>query len=274
MNHDEHEWNLQAAEYVLGSLDQRDVQVFDQLYLVDEEWREQVHRWRTLLDPLNASTAPVDAPRHVLDAVLAQINSEKPANDEINLQAATPVAARVVSDSTADEPLPLPKAVRNQLNIYKERVRYWQLATMMAVVSAIAVLLLTPHYLQQRGAFDESVRTVAILQGDADELLWAISYTPPDGDTEGSVSITVVGEPELRNDQNHQLWMVLPESEEGVRSVGLMPDTPGQTIRLALPEALDDALEFAVSLEDTGGVEGPEHGPLVARTFIIEPASD
>ena len=274
MNNNEQEWSLQAAEYVLGSLDEHDTRVFDQLYQVDSDWREQVHHWRTLLDPLNDSTPSVEAPGRILKAALVRINSGESANDPANYDASAAARTPTEENKLPAWEAPLPKSVRDTLSIYKERVRYWQLAFTTAAVAAIAVLFLTPRYFEERSVPSDETRTVAILQSDSNDLLWAISFIPGSGDSEGVVSITVVGEPEIQSDENHQLWMVLPESEEGVRSVGLMPDTPGQTIVLTLPESLDDAREFAVSLEATGGVEGPEHGPLVARTFIIEPPSD
>ncbi|MFK8083118.1 MAG: anti-sigma factor [Granulosicoccus sp.] len=298
MSAEENSWDLQAAEYVLGTLSEDERKVFDALYRVDSDWQRRVHQWQERLNPLHESTTPVDPPEHVLAQVLAQIHDE-PSSDVNPTQATTTIPGRPVANSSsiADSsaqlheseslsPIAGGRAIEQKvgealvsmatLNQWKERARYWQLTTLVAVLSLVGLIVLGPSYLATRSSVKSIGSTVAVLQGENLQPLWAVSYAPEnngasDVSATGTVSITVVGQPQLSAEQSHQLWMVLPEGA-GVQSVGLVPNNPGETITVALPIGLNDAAEFAVSLEPLGGVPGPEHGPVVARTFIVEPA--
>ncbi|MFK7859546.1 MAG: anti-sigma factor [Granulosicoccus sp.] len=292
MSTEENEWDIQAAEYVLGTLTDDEHKVLDALYKVDEDWQRRVHAWQARLNPLHESTPPVEPPASVLAAVLSRINEEPLLVSSANesAKAASAVSApddtdQSVADYLADfaagkTPEPdvretlMTSAILNQ---WKERVRYWQLTTLVAVVSLIGVLVVGPKYFAAQTPDMNVTRTVAVLQGEAFQPLWAVSYSPrvsPSAEgVRATVSVTVVGQPQLSiEDQSHQLWMVLPEGA-GVQSVGLLPNKPGETIAMDLPIGLDEAAEFAVSIEPLGGVPGPEHGPVVARTFIVEPAT-
>jgi len=293
MSTDENDWDLEAAEYVLGSLNEQDTKAYDALYKVDTDWQSRVHDWRKRLDPLNASTSAVQPPEAVFDAIIARIEQDASANvsassadvsamqnvpdNKPGVTPGSPESAR--SPGASLDEMDLPSSVRATVKVWKERVRYWQFATVLAVASVVGVLVLAPRYLSQQTPADNAVRTVAVLQVESAGPLWTVSYYPDPKTTatsanqRGFVAITAVGDPQLTAQQSHQLWMVLPEGA-GVRSVGLVPDRQGETVTLELPIALSEAGEFAVSLEPLGGVPGPEHGPVVARTFIIrEPAS-
>ena len=281
---EEQDWDLQAAEYVLGTLDDQDHRVYDTLYQVDEDWQRRVNRWQARLNPLNALTQAVEPPDHILAAVLARISDESSlesstmqtsmsdlADDTLvtyPLSAAEDDFADEVRHTSDDQPIPVSAAVT--LGLLRERVRYWKFATAMAVASMVGILVLGPRYLERRIQSETVIRTVAVLQSESTGALWAVAYhTDAQASDGGTISITAVGVPQLSSDQSHQLWMVLPD-DAGVRSVGLAPDTQGETVTLELPVALSDAGEFAVSLEPSGGVPGPEHGPVVTRTFILQ----
>lgn len=293
MSIEERSWDLEAAEYVLGTLSDENRIVYDKLYEVDNDWRQRVHRWQSRLNPLHETTASVEAPESVLTAVMARIN-EGESSESVRAQTpsfvqSTPAKAGLPSAGLHQDGLDgrridksgqsTPTSALVTLKEWRARVRYWQLATVLAVASLVGVIVLGPDYLAR--SMSESVmgRTVAVLQGEQKDPLWIISYRPDTAKglsgagSGGLVSVTVVGDPELANDQSHQLWMVLPEGT-GVRSVGLVPNIPGETATFELPVPLEEAAEFAVSLEPLGGVPGPEHGPVVTRTFIIKPASE
>jgi len=296
MSTEEDSWDLQAAEYVLGTLSDDERKVYDTLYKVDSDWQRRVHAWQERLNPLHDSTPPVEAPARVLSAIMAHIHNEErlSATDADRSTSTPPIgslptgdqqdhldsdyqADNVSGNSRVDDSSAEPFLSPALLNQWKDRVRYWQLTTLCAVASLVGVVVLGPSYLAKRAPYNSTVGTVAVLQGEAFEPLWAISYSPtPKAITgaasQGTVSVTVVGQPQLSVEQSHQLWMVLPDGA-GVQSVGLVPNNPGETITIDLPIELSEAAEFAVSLEPLGGVPGPEHGPVVARTFIVEPAT-
>lgn len=284
MSTEEQNWDLEAAEYVLGTLSAQDRKVYDALYKVDSDWQARVHNWQARLNPLHDSTPPVEPPDYILADVLERINDDLSLNDVFaqplddsppdivseDVQVIEVAEADVpVIDSDLSSP---PLAALEQL---KESVVYWKMATVLALSCIAALFILGPRYLELQSPEQPLVRTVALLQGQANEPLWAVSYYPRSAQQEsetgslGLVSVTVIGEPQLTEEESHQLWMVLPENE-GVRSVGLVPNEAGETATFELPIALDEAAEFAVSLEPLGGVPGPAHGPVVTRTFIIK----
>lgn len=289
MSTEEQDWDLQAAEYVLGTLNDQDHRVYDTLYQVDEDWQRRVNRWQVRLNPLNALTQSIEPPDHVLPVILARI-SDQSSLDASMLQTRTSDLAddtqltyplSVTADDFTDEVRKpdddrlIPASASVTLGLLRERVRYWKFATAMAVASVVGILLLGPHYLEQRLPSKNTVRTVAVLQSELDGPLWAVAYNTAAQSTDsiagsgGTISVTAVGDPQLLPEQSHQLWMVLPDAA-GVRSVGLVPDRQGETVTLALPVGLSEADEFAISLEPSGGVPGPEHGPVVTRTFILQ----
>lgn len=255
----DNEQELEAANYVLGNVSDEQRRAFDLRYEQDSHWRSLVVQWRQRLDPLNATTAPVEPPAQVFFRIQREVNRQ---------ESLSRIAQQSVSES---ESIPV-SSLSTPLAGWRERVRYWQLATLLAVASLVGMIIIRPELLTPPSTISGDVRTVAVLSSVNDEPLWTINYhaAASPGNSKGVVSVSVVGEPQLTESQSHQLWMVLPEGA-GVQSVGLVPNSVGETRSLELPIALMEAAEFAVSLEPLGGVPGPEHGPVVARTFIVQP---
>ncbi len=294
MSIEEREWDLAAAEYVLGISSDEDRKVFDRLYQIDEDWITRVHRWESRLDPLHKSTVPVNPPAYVLTQVIARINSEKtvatPITDLLDSSELLltergddasiinqPRPATQVASTRNQGSAPSSSSVITSLEQWRERARYWQLATLMAVASLVGVAVLGPDYIARQYAQPDIGKTVAVLQSEELQPLWTVTYSAPSdrGGTvsTGRVSITVVGEPQLTAEQDHQLWMVL-SGEAGVQSVGLVPNVAGESITFDLPVGIEEATEFAISIESLGGVPGPAHGPVVTRAFIVKARSD
>ncbi|MFK7994312.1 MAG: anti-sigma factor [Granulosicoccus sp.] len=292
MNTEENNWDLQAAEYVLGTLSHDESKVYDALYKVDSDWRRRVHEWQDRLNRLHTSTRPVTPPPHVLRAVLSNINDDSTPH---SYSVKSKTTSFTSESSTVGIPLsgtssPLDYGKSNEDDAsasmdfplvaeqWKERVRYWQLTALVAVALLAGVLFFGPDYLAKRLTSPNMFRTVAVLSGERFEPLWVVSYFPladvPEiVDAQALISITVVGEPQLSALQSHQLWMVLADGT-GVQSVGLLPSRTGETITMPLPIRLTDATEFLVSLEASDAASGKDHGPVVARTYIVEPAAE
>jgi len=77
----------------------------------------------------------------------------------------------------------------------------------------------------------------------------------------------------LADDQSHQLWMGSVDTDV-LLPVGLLPEETGETATMELPANMVDAIEFVVSLEDQAGATGPDYGPIVTRSSILQiPAS-
>lgn len=321
---EEEEWDLQAAEYVLGTLHEETHRVFDTLCKVDEDWQQRVQRWRVRLDPLNALTQPIEPPTHILPAVMDRVDglpssesvkttkalsssswatsalsAQDPADDTANpgaegvalakplalssalttvssshsLPARTQTISAHARDAADSDEMPVPAHVT--IRVLNERARYWKLAAMVSTLAFIGTLFLAPRYLDQRQSTVNTVRTVAVLQDDTNAPLWTVSYhvdgksmQPADHSSQGTISVTAVGDPQASAPSDHQLWIVFPE-DAGVRSVGRMPHAQGETVTLDLPIALAKAGEFAVTQASLERVPRPDDGSFVARARII-----
>lgn len=321
---EEEEWDLQAAEYVLGTLHEETHRVFDALSKVDEDWQRRVQRWRVCLDPLNVLTKPIEPPTHVLVSVMERVN-ELPSSEPVKTTkaltssalATSALSAQASSDdmvhsgaegaalakplalssalTTVSSSHSLPERTRTisahardaadsdelsvpahvTIRVLNERARYWKLAAMVSTLAFIGTLFLAPRYLEQRQSTLNTARTVAVLQDDTNAPLWTVSYhvngnsmQPADNSSQGTISVTAVGDPQASAPSDHQLWIVFPE-DAGVRSVGRMPDAQGETVTLDLPIALAEAGEFAVTQASLERVPRPDDGSFVARARII-----
>ena len=285
MSTDESNWDLEAAEYVLGTQSEENTRVYDALYKVDSDWQRRVHYWQERLNPLHASTAPVQPSREVLEEVLERIDDAaeyaQPVSDiSANDSQAISLSKLPTSNGRTDGPHSgdnggtdehLKATLTQTLEQWRERARYWQLTSLLALVAIAAIVFVGPKYLDRQRQPSGEMRTVAVLQDDSNAPLWVISHqqaSSTDQQSSGSLVVTALGETAASDQQSHELWMVLPAGV-GVHSVGLMPASPGQTVTLELPMALTEANEFAVSQEPSGGAVGTEHGPIISRSSII-----
>jgi len=212
---DEQWWDLQAAEYVLGSLDDDERVLFEQLLQTDPDVQRRVAEWQTRLDPLNKSTAEVEPSASVRQAIMD----------------------RVHHTSVTDAVIRFDKG--------RKRWRATAIASMALAATIAGIAFLNPGLFT--GKAPAPAITVAVLQTADNKPLWAVNY-----DSVERLSVSVLGNPELKDDQDYQLWMVLPD-DKGVQSVGLLPSTQGMQSELILPLPIDQATAFAVSLEPKGG---------------------
>lgn len=271
MNTPDEEKDSLAALYSLGALSEAERLEADQRHRTDPEWQPLLTWWQHRLDPLTQLVQPVTPSADVWLNIQAQLGEQSSGQRVPDVDVGAPPPRRV--QAVREQP----GLIEETIELWRQRVRYWQMATLMsavAIASIVGVLVLKPFPLQQpQGPSDVPV-TVAVLQNEDSVPLWAVSLRKTQdagqsGSGEyGELLVTVVGEPQLDSTQSHQMWMVL-KGEEGVQSVGLLPDATGEVRRLVLPRPLSDASELAVSLEPKGGVPGPEHGPVVTRTFVV-----
>jgi len=256
-----------AALYTLGALSEAERQEADQRHKTDPQWQLLLAKWQQRLDPLTQLVDPVAPPPSVWQKIEAQLSEQLPGQQVPDVDVGEPQPHR--SPPVRQEP----GLIEETIELWRQRARYWQMATLASVVaiaSIAAILVFKPMPFQLQSPSDLPV-TVAVLQNEDNVPLWAVSLrqTETGSGEYGELLVTVVGEPQLDSTQSHQMWMVLKDRDEDVQSVGLLPDETGEVRRLVLPRPLSDASELAVSLEPKGGVPGPEHGPVVTRTFVV-----
>ena len=290
MSTDESNWDLEAAEYVLGTQSEENSRVYDALYKVDTDWQRRVHYWQERLNPLHASTAPVQPSRDILEKVLERIDdtaedasrvSDISVNDSqaISLNKSSTANGRTAGPDSRDNggmnehPKP---TLTHSLEQWRERARYWQLTSLLALVAIAAIVFVGPKYMARHQQVSDDVRTVAVLQDDSNAPLWLISQlqeSANDHRSSGSVIISALSETAASDQQSHELWMVLPDGG-GLESVGLLPESLGQTVTLELPKALNLAEEFAVSLKPSDVAQGTEPGAMIFRSRIIQNSAE
>ncbi len=258
-----------AALYAMGALDETERHEADLQHESDPEWRALLTWWQQRLDPLTLLVKPVTPPTSVWNNIQQQIDSQSSVLGIPDLDLGEP--RRPPLKASREEP----GIIEETIELWRQRTRYWQAATLLSVVSIAciaAILVFKPMPMQQQKP-DTLPITVAVLQNEQNVPMWAVSLrnTGQDDSGEyGELVVTVVGDTDIESTQSHQMWMVLKDAQ-GVQSVGLLPDATGEVRRLVLPRPLSDAAELAVSLETKGGVPGPEHGPVVTRTFVVTP---
>lgn len=243
---DDEWWDLQAAEYVLGMLPEHEHQVVSRLLVADADIQKKVSDWEHLLDPLNGSTFDVTPPPGVLKSVLSEIDASE---------------SRL--DATAQTELDEPKE-----SLLAFAINWASLGAAMAMTAVLIWNrfgpISTPDVLRPS-------TTVAVLEDESGSAIWTVNLSNPSGESKpGEITISVIGELAIPQSKSYQLWLVLADNS-GVDSVGIIPNEPGSSVVFALPAALESGSAFAVSLEDLGGVEGPQHGPLIAINEIVFP---
>ena len=272
MNTTDEDKDSLAALYALGALDETERLEADLLHQADTEWPALLTWWQQRLDPLTQLVEPVTPRAAVWNNIQQQLDAQTSAVLIPDVDVGEPQGrpARVAKEE--------PGIIEETIELWRQRTRYWQTATLLSVVSMAciaAILVFKPMPMQQQNQTALPI-TVAVLQNEQNVPMWAVSLRNSEeaGQGEsgeyGELLVTVVGQPQIESTQSHQMWMVLKDAQ-GVQSVGLLPDATGEVRRLVLPRPLSDAAELAVSLEAKGGVPGPEHGPVVTRTFIVTP---
>lgn len=258
-----------AALYAMGALDESERHEADLLHESDPEWRPLLTWWQQRLDPLTLLVEPVTPPAAVWERIQGRIDAQSSLHSvpDLDLGERRPPPVQAAREE--------PGIIEETIELWRQRTRYWQAATLLSVVSiaSIAAILVFKPMPMQRQSPDTLPITVAVLQNEQNTPVWAVSLRSSGQDDSGEYGelvVTAVGNPGIDSTQSHQMWMVLKDAE-GVESVGLLPDATGEVRRLALPRPLSDATELAVSLEAKGGVPGPEHGPVVTRTFVVTP---
>lgn len=284
---DEHMDSL-AALYALGALDESQRKEAVERYASDPNWQPLLNEWLLRLDPLTQLTDPIVPPRSVWESIEKRISTESLASRGADVTGDTVAgdpdqsSSRREGQSSRGLPAQLPGRrpdfMEETIELWRQRVRYWQTATWVSVVAmacVAAILVLKPMPFQSVDTVPLPA-TVAVLMNEQNVPLWAVSLrsaaaTGQAGSGQfGELLVTVIGQPQLEETQSHQMWMVLKDGQ-GVQSVGLLPEGTGDVRRLILPRPLADAAELAVSLEPKGGVPGPEHGPVVTRTPVVTP---
>lgn len=106
--------------------------------------------------------------------------------------------------------------------------------------------------------------SLSVLLDSQQQALWLVTVVHETSQT----TILALAPPPLLPEQSHQLWIVKPD-DTGIVSAGLLPRASGQSRTTQLPLPIEQAEQFAVSLEPaTGSPDELPTGPVLFSGVI------
>ncbi|MGH6854905.1 MAG: anti-sigma factor [Aestuariivirga sp.] len=220
-----------AAEYVLGTLDQRERADAERAMAADAEFATLVSGWERRLIPLALALEPVPAPSHLRSKVMAAISAD-----------------------AADPPI---------VGVLERRVRRWRGVAIGAFAMAAAlagVIVFRPPQLP------EGARYVAVLESEGPGPAFLASVDL----ASGIISVRQVAAT-TPSGKSYELWALGAGREKpqslGVIAANfrILADTLGKVDDAALGETI-----FAVSLEPEGGSPtGQPTGPVMFTGKLV-----
>ncbi|MEO0546516.1 MAG: anti-sigma factor [Pseudomonadota bacterium] len=285
------ERELDAAEYVIGTLSGVERRAFEASIANDSDTRRDVRFWERAFGALNASVAPAAAPDNMFARIETELFSETSAAGTAGaaaMAAGVSKTALASSDTSTSEALdaggtdhPAPKAAANDnllASLQRSRGR-WRFGAVAATVAALGLggFLANERYgfvdlpgvgaptpVAENTAPAPSGLTgsqyVAVVNAAGDQPSLIVTVNPQTGD----VSVRSLGV-DRPDGKSLELWYV-PEGQTAV-SVGLVGE--GQ-IDLKDITAKDGDL-LAISLEPQGGSPtGTATGPVIYTGKLIK----
>ena len=251
MNSDDPEWEiLQAGEYVLGTLDDESVREINERLQHDTTLQRLVLEWEERLQPLAYSVKPVTPPREVWLWLSDQLGQRVSAFVE------PPKRYPTVSEFDPNR--------RSKRRQTRSKLVAWQWigSLAMAACAVLAVAL----WQVQREPGTETFDVVSVVSSEDVGALWVVNASLESK----RLRITAIAPPEINEDQDHQLWMVLP-NDAGVQSLGILPKSSSTTVTVDVPAMANDAVALAVSLEPAGGSpEAVPTGPVLYQGAFLK----
>lgn len=241
---------IDAAEYVIGTLSAVERRAFEASMESNEEARIDVAYWERAFGSLNASISPVPAP----DQVWKRIEAALPT-----------VASNVVLPGSAAAAT---AANDNQLDALKRSRSRWRMGAIAATVAAfgLGAFLMNSGVLsgkvdgQLAGVVDPAKQYIAVVNANGDQPSLVINIDAKTGEV--SVRSVGVDRPEGKS---LELWYV-PEGQKAV-SVGLVGE--GGIDLKDITAQNGDLL--AISLEPQGGSPtGTATGPVIYTGKLVE----
>lgn len=258
------ERQLDAAEYVIGTMTPAERHAFEFSIESDEQTREDVAFWERAFSVLTATISPQVVPAAVWEAISRQL-------DEATGTAAAP---EVPSDSQASRPAERPASSRarpvaandNAIDDLRRSRSRWRMG---AIAATIAVLVLGASLLSQDPARspgdriasgESSGQYIAVVNANGDQPSLVVNVDTKSGE----VTVRSLGI-QKPDGKSLEVWYV-PQGETPI-SVGLVSE--GE-IDLSNVTVADGDL-LAISLEPPGGSPtGTATGPIIYTGKLVE----
>lgn len=147
-------------------------------------------------------------------------------------------------------------------NTKTKQSSWWTISGWLA--TAASLLLVTYLWTTQPVISPQQPQALAILQVDQAQPAWVLQQTA------NTLSVTVKTLPDIKSDQDFELWM-LPSNGRAPISLGLLPKSGNKdlTVSSQLTELIQSGL--AVSIEpENGSPTGAPTGPIILTAQWIE----
>ncbi len=252
MSNEPQDLQMDAAEYVIGTLSEDERVAFAARLKTDADTRDAVAFWERTLGTLSATISPVAVPESVW--------------------------ARITSGLTTEQPVPAavsaPAAANTNIETKLRRSRgRWRAATALAAALAVALGLLALNDAVRQEALPVVDRLAGIERSQPDDGQQFVAVVNA-GDDQPSLVVSVDAQTryvtvrslgiERPSGKSLEVWYV-PDGEKAV-SVGLVGE--GEIDLGALPARDGDLV--AISLEPSGGSPtGTATGPVIYKGKLV-----
>ena len=244
-------WSVRAGEYVLGTLRDEDLRLFEQILAHDTAMQVEVARWEQRLSGLDETTLQREPAEHVWPGILERVRQdEKQAPPQ-----SSPSEPRQISETSVKSESVIPITS-------SPRTRLWQTIAGLATAASLVLGFLLVQQIAQPGAPSLTVDGLAVVLSDDEGKPYFLVETDY-GNLR--VRVTALSPPSLDDSRDFQLWQALPD-RSSVRPVALLPEEPGTSRVFSVNSLIDGSDLFGVSIEPVGAEtsEGPT-GPVVAH---------
>jgi anti-sigma-K factor RskA len=236
------EYDLLAAEYVIGLLEPQEARVVRSAAERDPAMRSAIAVWQARLAPISLAVPEVTPPRHVWPRIEASIDG-----------GATESLAAPPSPAPLPPPPPLPPSRPRAAVDARRGRRRWQLATVASLVLAASIAAFAILREPEVQVTPADVAVLAQMDGAKPTYL-AVQYS------DGSVSLRPLTQVSIPTGRDLELW-ILPQGAKAPTSFGVLP-AGGKRFTPAQPPP--PQAQLLVSLEQTGGSPtGKPQGPIL-----------
>ena len=265
---DERWWTVRAGEFVLGTLKDNDLFIFERILANDADVQVEVAQWERRLAGLNETTNARKPGTHVWPLIRERVRrldggfSGSEQKQEVDN---TPFIAGAIDHELvpSHESAVTDDIVRHISS--SRKLRIWQTIAGLATAASVVLGFLL---LQQPTALPFSVDGLAVVLSDESGEPYFLVETDY-GNLR--VRVTALAPPSLDESRDLQLWQALPDRSE-VRPVALLPEEPGLSTIFNVDSLIDGSDLFGVSIEPVGApTESGPTGPVVAHgDFLIK----
>ncbi|MDC0434709.1 anti-sigma factor [bacterium] len=268
---DERWWTVRAGEFVLGTLEDNDLFLFERILAHDTSVQVEVAQWERRLAGLNETASERQPGAHVWPLIrerVRRLDGGLSSTDKKHEEDSSLFKHEAIDHELAPtHKEPATEVVRHISS--SRKLRIWQSVAGLTTAASVVLGFLL---LQKPTALPFSVDGLAVVLSDESGEPYFLVETDY-GNLR--VRVTALAPPSIDADRDLQLWQALPD-QSAVRPVALLPEEPGLSTVFDVDSLIDGSDLFGVSIEPIGApTDGGPTGPVVAHgDFLLKQNSD